>query len=135
MINAEVTTGRNCFMAEIRGHAGFAPKGYDIVCAGVSALSMALLEAVTIKVKRDSAACFSVEVNDGSFEIRVLGVKDKALSAELRSMFIMLISGLERIESDYPDYLNVNLFEFPYTGNDNDTSEQTMNIQREEDKG
>lgn len=55
-------------MITISGHAGFAPKGTDIVCAGVSAIEMALakwmekksLEGLecTVIMGKDETDCF-----------------------------------------------------------------------------
>jgi len=126
VINAEITYGSKSFMAKVKGHAGFAPKGQDIVCAGVSALAMALYKAASLFVVRESTAYYSVEINDGCFEIRIFGIRDPEIQKKLEMFFVMFYSGLCEIENQHPDYLKVNLFDFPSVGNDNDTSEQTM---------
>ena len=126
MINAEITYGQGSFIAKVKGHAGLAPVGQDIVCAGVSALSMALHKAVTGCVTREDASYFSVEINDGCFEIRVLGIRDSEAGKRLEAFFAMFFDGLFEIEKEYPDCLKLNTFEFPFGDNDNDTSEQTM---------
>ncbi len=126
MINAEITYGNKSFMAKVKGHAGFAPKGQDIVCAGVSALSMALYKSVVHSVARENTAYFSVEINDGCFEMRVFGIRDPETQKQLEMFLAMFYSGLSEIEKQYPDYIKLNMFDFPFGGNDNDTSEQTM---------
>lgn len=135
MIKADITAGSGCLAARLKGHAGYAPKGSDIVCAGVSALSAALLESASVVVTKENTAYFSAQVSDGSFEIRALGIRSGETEKRLRDMFFMFSTGLERIEQQYPDYIKLNMFEFPEGGNDNGTSEQTMITKREEDKG
>ncbi len=135
MIKAEISYGENSCIVKICGHAGYAPKGQDIVCAGVSALSSALLEAAVFYVNRENTAFFGAEVNDGCFEMRILGIREEGLIGRLNALFFMLRAGLEQIERQYPSHLSLDIFEIPSTGNDNGTSEQTMNTYREEDKG
>ncbi len=135
MINAEITYGNRSYMAKLTGHAGFAPKGQDIVCAGVSALSAALHKAVSDFASRENTAYFSVEINDGCFEMRVLGIRDREAEKRFEAFFAMFFDGLFEIEREYPENLKINMFEFPFGDNDNDTSEQTMTTREKEVKG
>ena len=135
MINAEISYGDAGYMASISGHACFAPKGQDIVCAGVSALTAALYKTASGFISSENAAYYSVEINEGCFEMRVLGIKDSESAKRLEMLFLMLFEGLFEIERQYPENLKLNMFEFPFGDKDNDTSEQTMTENREEDKG
>ena len=135
MIKAEISYGDDSYIVKICGHAGYAPKGQDIVWAGVSALSSALLEAAVVYVNRENTAFFGAEVNDGCFEMRIIGVRDDGIISRMNALFLMLRAGLEQIERQYPSHLSLDIFEIPFKGNDNGTSEQTMNTYREEDKG
>lgn len=135
MINAEIKSGNGTYIARVRGHANYAPKGQDIVCAGVSALSSALLEALVVLLDSENTAYFDTATGDGLFEIRVLKPRDRETDSLIRNLFYMFMTGLAQIERQYPDYIKLTTFEIPPEGNDNDTSEQTMNTYREEDKG
>lgn len=135
MINAEIKSGDGTYIARVLGHANYAPKGQDIVCAGVSALSSALLEALVVLLDSENTAYFDTATGDGLFEIRVLKPKDNATEETVKSLFYMFMTGLAQIERQYPDYIKLTTFDIPPEGNDNGTSEQTMNENREEVRG
>lgn len=77
----------------ISGHAGYAPQGQDIVCAGVSALIYALLGALS----GSEGLCFRDE--GGVMRIRA----PKAKYAELS----MAVCGLEQLARAYPGYVDL----------------------------
>ncbi len=135
MINAEIGYGDRCYMVSIVGHAGYAPKGQDIVCAGVSALTSAFLESLILITNRDYTDGVFIETGDGLFQVGIRGITDEQTGDNVKTLVFMLKTGLEQIERQYPDYLEFNTFDLPERDNDNDTSEQTMNEKREEDKG
>ena len=135
MIKANVGYGKGHYIARVEGHAGFAPKGQDIVCAGVSALTMALYKAVSDFLGRDDAAYHLVETGDGCFEIEVHGVLKHSVRAALGASFTMFVRGLRQIEKEYPGYLHVEQIIFTDKDEYDDTSEQTMKIERREGKG
>lgn len=135
MINAAIGYGDRSYTVNIAGHAGYAPKGQDIVCAGVSALTSAFLESLILITNRDYTDGVFIETGDGLFQFGIRGIKDEQANDIVKSLIFMLGRGLDLIERQYPDYISFHTFDFPVEGNDNDTSEQTMNIYREEDKG
>lgn len=126
MINAKVSYGKGHYIARVQGHAEFAPKGQDIVCAGVSALTMALYKSVTDILGRDDASYQLVEIAEGCFEIEVHGVCNKYIAAIADALFFMFEKGLMEIESNYSDYLHVEQIIFSGKDEYDDTSEQTM---------
>ena len=81
------------------GHAGYAEKGRDVVCAGVSALCMALdarLQALSrggsVKIKRR-------EASDGFFLLEAAGAVSESLAT--------VLAGLLAIGAQYPGFLRV----------------------------
>ncbi|WP_076645589.1 ribosomal-processing cysteine protease Prp [Latilactobacillus sakei] len=78
----------------ISGHALFLPKGMDIVCAGVSALTI----AITNELRND----VSVDHNNGF--ISVSEVQPSLVNVTLTHT---LLSGLQSIAEQYPDNLTV----------------------------
>ena len=90
------------------GHAGWAPKGRDIVCAGVSALCMALvrrLEEMSLAGMVHMAQC---DIADG--ELTVVAETedgDKMSELRLRDTFDTVLAGLEALEEDYADYIEI----------------------------
>lgn len=135
MIKAEIGFSDRDYTVNITGHAGYAPKGQDIVCAGVSALSSAFLESLITIIGSDYADGLFVETGDGLFCLGIRGIKNAESEDIVKTLVFMLKTGLEQIERQYPDYIKFNMFSYPEKGYDNDTSEQTMNEKREEVRG
>lgn len=85
------------------GHAGYAEKGTDIVCAAVSALTQSAILAlerlvgVDLKLKADSKTGFL----DCVWE----NIPQKTEQSEL--IIGMVALGLREIQKQYPDHLNV----------------------------
>ncbi len=83
----------------VRGHAGFAVAGQDIVCAAVSALVLTAAHglrrhcAVTPKVS-DTAAEFRLELADGG-------------NARATAVLETTITGLEAIAATHPGYMRI----------------------------
>ncbi len=78
----------------ISGHALFLPKGMDIVCAGVSALTIAITNELRNGV--------SVDHNNGF--ISVSEIQSSLVNTTLTHT---LLSGLQSISEQYPDNLTV----------------------------
>lgn len=87
----------------VEGHSGFAAKGYDIVCAAVSALVCTLLNClydeesanrikILRNIVRDGYVCIEVEHFDFAKE-RTKGMVDACLT------------GLYMLEEKYPNYI------------------------------
>lgn len=135
MIKAEIGYCDRSYTVSIEGHAGYAPKGQDIVCAGVSALTSAFLESLILITNRDYTDGVLIETGDGLFQCVIRRIKDEQTNDIVKSLVFMLERGLDLIERQYPDYISLYSFDFPERDNDNDTSEQTMNKNREEVRG
>ncbi|EGO64432.1 ribosomal-processing cysteine protease Prp [Acetonema longum] len=78
----------------VKGHAGIAPRGQDIVCAGVSALAQAALLGIKVHLNRD----FQWRVAHGDIEMRLAGKPDALTNAVLETMVL----GLLEIVRNYP---------------------------------
>lgn len=94
MIQITITDGR----VRIEGHAGYAPIGYDIVCAGVSALADTLVMSFCELTKS------IITVNDdyGLMEIEVESPTEAGML--LMDSFVI---GISAIADDYPDNVSV----------------------------
>jgi uncharacterized protein YsxB (DUF464 family) len=86
------------------GHAGYAEKGTDIVCAAVSALTQSAILAlerlvvIDLKLKADSKT--------GFLDCSWVNIPQKTEQAEL--IIKMVALGLAEIQKQYPDHLQVN---------------------------
>jgi uncharacterized protein YsxB (DUF464 family) len=83
---------------KLTGHAGYAPQGLDIVCAGVSALFIGLLKSIQ-ELTDDEPAHIIAPGNS------MLEIKNPSSSAMLLidSFFV----GITEMADYYPDYVKV----------------------------
>ena len=98
MVTVQVQRNKgNIVSISIKGHADSAPKGQDLVCAGVSSIGVGLLNALDELV---NGSCEFV-YND-AIEIRVVH-SSKQVQTILQTGLIQLLT----IEEQYKDYIQV----------------------------
>jgi uncharacterized protein len=83
----------------VRGHAGFAQAGRDIVCAAVSAL---VLSAV-YGLRAHCDVSPKIADSQARYALRLTSTRNQRAQAVLET----LVSGLEAIAKSYPRYLHV----------------------------
>ena len=85
---------------KIRGHAGYAPQGQDIVCAGVTALTQTLVESLETLTGNE----IKYDLSPGRVDI---DIKDPDEDAQLLmdSFFV----GVEMIADEFPEYIRVEI--------------------------
>lgn len=85
----------------IQGHAGYAERGSDIVCAAVSVLAQNTVNSID-RFTEDS---FSVDVDEenGGLYLKM----EPGYSKGSKLLLDSLILGLQGIEEEYMDYLDV----------------------------
>ena len=88
---------------EIKGHAGAGKAGNDIVCAGVSALTFALMNAAT----DDPELMTNVYISNDAAEIRVQCYPDEEHEPLCREMFKTILAGFEALADSYPDHVKL----------------------------
>ena len=84
----------------VNGHAGFAPRGRDIVCAGVSALVLSAAHGIAVHCGADS------DVDDdpsGDYRLRI----PRGGNARAQAVLESTVSGLRAIARTYPQSLRV----------------------------
>ena len=86
----------------VHGHSGFAPKGRDIVCAGVSALAQTALLGLGRHLHRDID--YRVEPS-GDLQMELREAPDDFTETVLRTMRM----GFEEIEKVYPDAVRIRI--------------------------
>jgi uncharacterized protein YsxB (DUF464 family) len=82
----------------ISGHAGYAPPGRDIVCAGVSALVQSFLQSVA-ELTGDA---LRYELSPGFVQIRY-----GKLSEPSRVLLASLLIGMRMLSEAYPQYIRI----------------------------
>lgn len=81
----------------ITGHSGFAEIGKDLVCAGITTLVMALIDAVQEEPGYDA----NVKYEEGSIEVTCL--PDEAHRDQCFEDFRVILCGLDRLAGSFPD--------------------------------
>ena len=95
MIKAQINREDGQTQVLVIGHADYADKGKDIVCAGVSALTQTyVLEMETEKCKR-------LLIEDGVMDCVCIDSKEN----DIRLSYLK--KGLESIQSQFPHYLSL----------------------------
>lgn len=91
----------NAFHLRIEGHAGSAPKGEDLVCAGISALGFAMLLAAG---EDDYNAEIVTDPDNGIMDVRCRpsGLYGRDHCAV---MLETIAGGLELLADQYPEYI------------------------------
>ena len=89
------------------GHAGYAEGGGDIVCAGVSALCIALVERLKTLCREGAAEMLRLQTGDGALyaEFAVAGGKREDLIVGAAVETVM--EGLRAVAEMYPDHVAV----------------------------
>lgn len=89
----------DCIGLESEDHADYDEWGKDIVCAGVSALMINL--ANSLEVFTDDS--FALETDEAYLYIML----DEAPSKSAKLLLSSCLLGLENIQKDYKDYINI----------------------------
>ena len=84
---------------EVAGHSGTAPKGKDIICAGVSALTQSAL----LGVMEYLHCAVTYDMAGGNLEMQLIDVPDDLTEAILRTMYM----GLAEIAKISPKGLRI----------------------------
>ena len=104
MIEVEIYEERDGRISafSVQGHSGTAPKGRDIVCAGVSALSQTALLGLGRHLHREID--FHIDPS-GDLHMKLREAPDDLSEAILRTMRL----GVEEIEKAYPDAVQLRI--------------------------
>ena len=92
----EITTTHNTI--KIRGHAGYAEQGHDIVCAGVTALTQALIKSVQELTEDEIEYIFE----SGIADIEIRNVSERA-----RTLIDSFFIGVNLIAEEFPEHVKV----------------------------
>ena len=94
-----VTVTRSSSGITIEGHAGYAPHGQDVVCAGVSTLVQNLIQSIEDLCTDE----ISYHLKPGWVDI-----KHGELSAKAQVLVTSFFIGVYMIAERYPDHVKVN---------------------------
>ncbi|MBR1421555.1 MAG: ribosomal-processing cysteine protease Prp [Selenomonadaceae bacterium] len=104
MINIKISLQKSKIVGfEISGHANTAPRGQDIVCAGVSSISQTALMGIGAYLKRDVDYEQAPPDRGGFLSMKLNSNPDDLTEAILRTMIL----GLKEIERLYPKIIKI----------------------------
>lgn len=129
MINVNCSVARGSAALYLKGHALYAPRGQDIVCAAVSSLCIALAGALSEEKKiNENGFTFISASDDGELLLKAEKFSDNGTALRILSWFTLVLNGLASLEKLYPRCISVKKDIIPLRINNIDTSEQTMNL-------
>lgn len=82
----------------VSGHAGYAPAGQDIVCAGVTTLTQTLIKSIE-DLTQDK---IKYQISPGRVDIKYRNLTEKS-----RTLMDSFFIGICMIADEYPDYVRV----------------------------
>ena len=85
----------------VNGHAGYATKGQDIVCSGVSAIVYALIG--WLENNAEDTTFTSIDEDNGEVVIACEGDEKTATA------FYMAAIGIEQIQNTYPAHVTIDI--------------------------
>lgn len=98
-----VNYSKDLHRMEIKGHAGSAPCGEDLVCAAVSILSFQLMAAASDYPEYNA----SYYLNDLDGVITVECNPDEDYEERCEYMFEVILTGFEVLAGKYPMYVSI----------------------------
>ena len=101
MTSIKITRTDNILCFSCAGHAEFAQKGRDIVCAGISALCAALLGRIRELASEKQTEIKKCRIADGCF------VLDFTLTEKAEECYKSVLCGFEFIAKAYPENCKV----------------------------
>lgn len=101
MIIASYDRNGDTHILSVNGHAGYAHKGEDIVCAGVSALVYALIGWL----ENNAEDTQFVSIDEGNGEVIISCDGDEKTA----TAFYMAAIGIEQIANAYPAHVTIDI--------------------------
>lgn len=93
----------------VEGHAGYSEEGNDIVCAGISVLTINLVNS--LETLSEDAFCVKEEEETGLIDIRLSYEDDEEPSFEAEILIESFIIGMTNLSENYSDYLSLEIKE------------------------
>lgn len=85
----------------VTGHAYYGKPGHDIVCAGVSAVTVGTVNAV----EKLTGVPLPNEMREGLLKVRIPAEQDESKSAQIQLLLESMVVMIETIEDAYGQYI------------------------------
>ena len=93
-----ITVNMTADTIKVRGHACYAPRGQDVVCAGVTALTQTLVESIEGLTGNE----IKYDMSPGRVDIKI---KDPDEDAQL--LMDSFLVGIDMIADEFPEHVRV----------------------------
>ncbi|MUV39506.1 uncharacterized protein JNUCC1_03384 [Lentibacillus sp. JNUCC-1] len=90
---------------ELSGHAESGPYGYDLVCAGVSAVSFGAVNAVIALCGIDLE--ISQQQDGGYLHVAIPDITERKVGDEVQLLLEGMLVSMETIERDYSQFITI----------------------------
>ena len=102
MTNITVYTKNDLYIGfKVSGHSGYAEEGKDIVCAGISALTINFINSV--EEFMDDRFVVKTNEEDGMIDF----IFENTPSKESQTLLDSLVFGLKNLEKDYKEFISL----------------------------
>ncbi|MDQ0196780.1 ribosomal-processing cysteine protease Prp [Paenibacillus wynnii] len=88
---------------EIKGHAGYAKRGEDIVCAGVSAVTVGTVNSIEVL----TGVSMDTSMKNGFLSGTLGSVDDSGISAKVQLLLESMVVMLNDIAESYGKYIQI----------------------------
>jgi len=90
----------------ISGHANSGPYGHDLVCAGVSAVSFGLVNAI-LTLAEENLTIEQAEDEGGYLHVEIPPQSDQVRPDDVQLLLAGMVISLQTIEHDYKEYIQI----------------------------
>lgn len=105
MIIVSILRGRDNDITgfEVSGHAGYAESGQDIVCAGVSAVTVGTVNSIEAL----TGTVMDAEMKNGFLNAKLPGDVAPKAAEQVQLLLLSMIVMLQSIEGSYGSYIKI----------------------------
>ena len=101
----EITYNIDDMYLHCKGHAGGGPAGQDIICAGISALTMALLNQLNEEEEKGTIRSrWTMEPGEMILKAEV---KEPKHRRDIKNYYTVIIMGLRALAENYPENIKI----------------------------
>lgn len=108
MITVTIERGKNKYIKSftVSGHANSGPYGYDLVCAGVSAVTFGTVNAILVLCEKDLFIDQAKETG-GYLFVKLPPIKERERQQNIQLLLEGMIVSLQTIERDYSEHIQI----------------------------
>ena len=103
MVRVQINVNRHALI--IKGHAGAAEPGRDLVCCAVSTLAETLSRYLETRMEDGALEMLMDKVEPGN--VQIIAWPESTNEKQIRALFEMIREGYRAIAEEYPQYIKL----------------------------